>query len=191
MQKLGDEAVMLKYQDGDVSAMDELLIRYKRPVYQFAFRLSRNEAEAKDIAQEVFLRVHQYRAAYRPTGKFSTWIFGIAHNVFVDRFRKAKWLISWPKRHGLQEEDIEVESPDPSPLEVATQNDLQETIKKCIQSLPFLQKEAIILREYENLDYAEIAKILKKPEGTIKTLIYRARQRLKEKLLPYIEGGLQ
>lgn len=84
MQKLGDEAVMLKYQDGDVSAMDELLIRYKRSVYQFAFRLSQNEAEAKDIAQEVFLRVHQYRAGYRPTGKFSTWIFGIAHNVFVD-----------------------------------------------------------------------------------------------------------
>lgn len=184
-----DEQLMLEYQKGDVSAMDELLGRYKNPVYHFAFRICRNESEAQDITQEVFLKVHQCRLSYAPSGKFSTWIFSICHNACVSRLRKAKRLVFWPRNKDNEEEMVDFASPDPSPQEVTSGNDIASLVKENIQSLPFLQKEALILREYEKLDYAEIAVILRKPLGTVKVLIHRARQTLKEKLLPYLEEG--
>jgi RNA polymerase sigma-70 factor (ECF subfamily) len=187
MQGLKDEEVMLKYQQGELQAMDELLHRFKTPIYRFCFRLTGNDAEAQDIAQEVFLRVHQSKEAYLPTGKFSTWIFSIAHHLAISRIRKKKWLVIWPRKDDESDELKEFESPNPSPKDVVSDNEVAGIVKRCIQSLPFLQREALVLREYENLDYAEIAKILKKSQGTIKTLIHRARENLKHKLLPYVE----
>jgi RNA polymerase sigma-70 factor (ECF subfamily) len=187
MQNMRDEELMLEYQKGQGRAMDELLMRYKNPVYRFALRLCMNEAEAQDIAQETFLRVHQYRGQYRPIGKFSTWLFGIAHNVAVSKFRKDKRFVFWPRRADDPDEMVDIESTDPSPTEVLEKSDFESVLKKCVQSLPLLQKEALVLREYESLDYEEIARILNKSLGTVKTLIHRARQSLKTKLLPYIE----
>jgi len=187
MQNKTDVELMLEYQSGEALAMDELLARYKNPVYHFALRLSRNVAEAQDITQEVFLRVHRDRYFYRPTGKFSTWIFSIAHNLFISRMRKARWMVLWPRKSEDSDELIDVESPDPTPLETVANDDFNQVLKQCIQALPFLQREALVLREYQKLDYEEIARILHKPLGTIKTLIFRARSALKDKLLPYIK----
>lgn len=185
---------MLKYKEGELAAMEELVRRYKNPLYCFAYRLGNTEAEAQDITQEVFLRLHQHRQEYVPSGKFSTWIFSITHNLCVSKLRRKKWLVLWPRQKDNPDELLDLESPDPSPKEISEVSDLSMAVKRCVQSLPFLQKEALVLREYENLDYAEIAKILHKPQGTIKTLIHRARQNLKEKLLPYVEeyrGGIR
>lgn len=187
MQVLADEEVMLKYQSGEAKAMDELLKRYKNPVYRFVLRLSADVVEAQDVTQEVFLKVHENRLTYKVIGKFSTWIFSIAHNLFVSRLRRKKWAAIWPRQPDDPDELVEFESQDPSPQENTINTELDEVMKKCVQSLPFLQKEALILREYENLDYQEIARILKKSLGTVKTLIHRARMNLKIKLLPYIE----
>jgi RNA polymerase sigma-70 factor, ECF subfamily len=191
MQAMSDEELMLKYQQGEIAVMDELLARYKNPVYHFALRLVRSQHEAQDIAQEVFLKVHQYRQSYVPTAKFSTWLFTICHNACISSFRKSKWLVFWPRQKDDPDELMDCESPQPSPQEIAAADDLATIVKENIQSLPFLQKEALILREYEQMDYAEIAKILGKPLGTVKILIHRARKTLKERLLPCInEGGL-
>lgn len=182
-----DEEVMLAYQKDEVSAMDELLRRYKNPLYRFSLRLVGNDAEAQDIAQEVFLRLHQHRYEYRPIGKFSTWIFGIAHNIAVSHLRKSSRFVLWPRREEDPDQMMDFQNTDPSPEEIVADNEVNVAVKRCIQSLPFLQREALILREYENLDYEEIARILKKSLGTVKTLIHRARLQLKDKLLPYIE----
>lgn len=191
MQDLRDEEVMLNYQKGEASAMDELLNRYRNPIYHFAFRFMLNAQEAQEIAQEVFLRLHQYKDSYKPSGKFSTWIFSIVHNLCISRLRQKKWQAIWPRKEDDPNGLIEFESPEPTPEVVAEGNELESVLKKCIQGLSLLQREALILREYQNLDYQEIAKILKKTKATVKTLIYRARQNLKTKLLPYIEefGG--
>jgi len=191
MQNMTDEQLMLDYQKGETLAMDELLKRYKNPIYHFAFRLMGNASEAEDIAQEVFLRLHQFRANYRPIGKFRTWLFSITHNLCISNIRKRKWLTLWPRKYNEPEELVDFQSPDPSPVEQAVSNEMSVVLKSCIQDLPFLQKEALILREYENLDYQEISGILNKSLGTVKTLIHRARQNLKDKLLPYLEvkGG--
>lgn len=187
MQSMKDEELMMNYQKGDMQAMIELLSRYKNPIYHFAYRLSQNSAEAQDITQEVFLKIHQCRDSYTPCGKFCTWIFSIAHNLCISRFRKRKWLVFWPRKQDDPDELVDFESPDPSPQDIVSTDDLSSKVRDCIQGLPFLQKEALILREYEKLDYRGIARILKKSEGTIKTLIHRARQNLKIKLLPFLE----
>ena len=192
MQDLRDEELMCQYQKGDMLAMGEIMRRYKNPVYNFIHRLSRNSEETEDLAQEVFLRVHQYRARYTPSGKFSTWIFSIAHNLFIDSIRKRYWLVLWPRKEDNPDDPVEFASPTPSAAEESERNDLAEIVKRCIQGLPFLQKEALILREYERMEYEEIAAILNKSLGTVKTLIHRARENLKNKLLPYaeeIKGG--
>ncbi|HOX54063.1 MAG TPA: RNA polymerase sigma factor [Candidatus Omnitrophota bacterium] len=182
---------MLKYQQGEYRAMDELLRRYKNPVYRFVFRLSLNMAEAQDITQEVFLRVHKNRMSYQPSGKFSTWIFSIAHNVFISRWRRQRRFLPWPTKNKDSEELAEFASPDPSPDETVYTDELSGIVRDCVKTLPLLQREALFLREFEKLDYDEIARILKKSLGTVKTLIHRARLNLKEKLLPFIKetGG--
>jgi len=193
MQNLSDEELMLSYQKGEALVMDELLRRYRNPIYRYAFRLSLNAQEAQDITQEVFLRVHQYRESFAGEGKFRPWLYSIAHNLCVSRLRRNKWFVLWPRRNDDPNAQMDFASSDPSPQENASKEELAEVVKKCIQSLPFLQKEALVLREYEGLDYREIAGILKKSPNTIKTLIFRARQKLKEKLLPFIEevkGGI-
>ncbi|MFH0877579.1 MAG: sigma-70 family RNA polymerase sigma factor [Candidatus Omnitrophota bacterium] len=191
MEHLRDEEVMLCCQRGEAGAMEELLKRYKRAIYHFAFRLTADAEEAQDIAQEVFVRLHQFRERYRTTGKFSTWLFAIAHHLSISRLRKKKWTVLWPRKEQEPEAYVEFQSPDPSPDQIASQNELSDFLKQSIQSLPFLQREALILREYQNLDYDQISKILNKSLGTVKTLIHRARMNLKTKLLPYVEesGG--
>lgn len=187
MQSLADDEVMLKYQEGEALAMDELLRRYKNPIYHFTYRLCLNAHEAQDVTQEVFMRLHQYRDSYRPQGKFSTWLFSIAHNLCISRLRKKKWLCVWPRQKDDPDELVELKSPDPSPREAVQEKDTADVVKKCIQELPFLQREALILREYQNLEYQEIARILKKSLNTVKTLIHRARQTLKTELLAYVQ----
>ncbi|PIQ88595.1 MAG: hypothetical protein COV72_07625 [Candidatus Omnitrophica bacterium CG11_big_fil_rev_8_21_14_0_20_42_13] len=192
MQDLTDKELMLKYQQGDTAVMNELLRRYKNPVYHFVLRLSQDAAFAQDIAQEVFVRIHTHRAYYKPCGKFSTWLFSIAHNLCISHLRKKKWHVLWPRSKEDPDKLVEFESSELSPKDVAENNDFSAVLKRCIQGLPFLQKEALILREYQNLDYGEISKILKKSLGAVKTLIHRARLNLKQKLLPHfkeIAGG--
>lgn len=194
MHSLADDEVMLKYQEGEALAMDELLRRYKNPVYHFAYRLCLNAHEAEDVTQEVFLRLHQYKDSYRPQGKFSAWLFSIAHNLCLSRLRRKKWWGLWPRMPDDPDELVEVASLDPSPDVVVQDNEAASRVKECIQELPFLQREALILREYQNLEYQEIARILKKSLNTVKTLIHRARQTLKTKLLFYVKefgGGLE
>ncbi len=193
MHSLSDEEVMLGYKRGEVEAMDELLRRYKTPVYRFVWRICTNATEAEDIAQEVFLKIHEFRGEYQVRGKFSTWIFSIAHNLSISRLRRRRLFGLWPRKPDDPDAEVEFRSPDPSPKEIAGCNEVAVILAKHVQSLPFLQREALILREYQDMDYAEIAKILKKSLGTVKTLIRRARMNLKNKLLPCLEelkGGL-
>jgi RNA polymerase sigma-70 factor (ECF subfamily) len=189
MQNMTDQDLMLCYQQGNGAAMDEILRRYRRPVYQYSHRFCRNAAEAEDVAQDVFLRVHLCRSTYVPAGKFSTWIFGIAHNLVMDRLRRRRWWAPWPKTDSDPGQDVEFRSPDPSPQDAVASREMSGLVQACIRELPLLQREALVLREYHDMGYEDIANVLQMSLGAVKTLIHRARCALKEKLLPYIEEG--
>jgi len=189
MIKLSDEELLVLYRNGEAGAMDQLVARYKNAICAFVYRMDRRPSDSEDIAQEVFLKVHEFRHTFDPGRKFSTWIFGIAHNICLNRVRKDKWFAFWPKESPDSDKPKEFESPGLSPRDAAEEKERAELVKKCIQALPFLQKECLVLREYENMDYKEIADVIKKPIGTVRILLYSARQNLKATLLPYIEAS--
>src|SRR5438105_15803064 len=93
-----DFQIVERIQSGDSDAFDELMRRYKRPVVNFVYRMLGNASDADDVAQEVFVRVYQNIGAYKPTSKFSTWLFALARNAAIDRIR-------WRERHPAESLD--------------------------------------------------------------------------------------
>ena len=167
-----DSAIVESIRAGDDGAFDELMRRYKRPVVNFVYRMLGDAAEADDVAQEVFVRIYRNIAGYRPgTGKFSTWLFALARNAAIDRLR-------YRKRHPTEPLDSAPE-PVTQPVEV---DKISEHIAAEIAELPEEQRTALVLAEYHDLSYAEIAAIMRCSEKSVESRLYRAKQTLRERL---------
>jgi RNA polymerase sigma-70 factor (ECF subfamily) len=166
-----DQSLVEQLQAGADAAFEELMRRYKRPVLNFAYRMLGNADDADDVAQEVFVRVYQNIAAYRPRTKFSTWLFALARNAAIDRLR-------WRQRHPTEPLDA-VPEPATPPVDV---DEVGEHIAAAIASLPEEQRTAIVLCEYQGLSYAEIAQIMRCSEKSVESRLYRAKQTLRHRL---------
>lgn len=185
-----DVALMLKFQQGDKFAFEELLDKYQKPVINFIYRMIQNKDEADDLAQDVFIRVYNSAKTYRPTAKFSTWIYTIARNICLNELRKKERRnISLDQGIPTQEGELkrEIASPEgSSPYEDASKHELQELVKEAIESLPVNQRMAVVLRRYQLLSYEEIAKTMDCSVSAVKSLLNRAKESLKEKLKSYV-----
>ncbi|MBL7130253.1 MAG: sigma-70 family RNA polymerase sigma factor [Candidatus Omnitrophica bacterium] len=181
---------MLKFQQGDKFAFEELLDKYQKPVINFIYRMIQNKDEADDLAQDVFIRVYNSAKTYRPTAKFSTWIYTIARNICLNELRKKERRnISLDQGIPTQEGELkrEIASPEgSSPYEDASKHELQELVKEAIESLPVNQRMAVVLRRYQLLSYEEIAKTMDCSVSAVKSLLNRAKESLKEKLKSYV-----
>ena len=189
-----DVQLMLDVKSGDEASFELLLHRYRTPLVNFLYRMVRNREQAEDLAQEVFLRVYRARADYVPSAKFTTWLFRIATNLALNsvrdnRHQKLEDSIDAPVR-------IDSEEGDERPLDIAEQHPnieqhLVETarsqmIRHAIDKLPEKQRAAVLLHKYEELDYAEIAKILSCSESALKSLLFRAYEALRVELAPLV-----
>ena len=185
-----DVVLMLKFQQGDKFAFEELLDKYQKPVINFIYRMIQNKDEADDLAQDVFIRVYNSAKTYRPTAKFSTWIYTIARNICLNELRKKERRnISLDQGIPTQEGELkrEIASPEgSSPYEDASKHELQELVKEAIESLPVNQRMAVVLRRYQLLSYEEIAKTMDCSVSAVKSLLNRAKESLKEKLKSYV-----
>ena len=189
-----DVQLMLDVKSGDEASFELLLHRYRRPLVNFLYRMVRNREQAEDLAQEVFLRVYRARAEYVPSAKFTTWLFRIATNLALNsvrdnRYQKLEDSIDAPVR-------IDSEEGDERPLDIAEQHPSIEQhlvedarvkmIRHAIDKLPEKQRAAVLLHKYEELDYAEIAKILSCSERALKSLLFRAYEALRVELAPLV-----
>jgi RNA polymerase sigma-70 factor (ECF subfamily) len=170
LNELTDLELVERLQRGEEAAFDELLSRYKHPVINFCYRLLGDAGDADDVAQEVFVRVYQRIGDYRPRGKFTTWLFAMARNACIDRLR-------YRKRHPT--ESLENA---PEPATTAQYDDAGEHIAAAIAELPEEQRTAIVLAEYHDLSYAEIAGVMKCSEKSVESRLYRAKHTLRQKL---------
>ena len=152
-----------------------MLARYKSPIVNFCYRLLGDAGDADDVAQDVFVRVYQRIGDYRPRGKFSTWLFAMARNACIDRLR-------YRKRHPT--EPLEGA---PEPATTAQYDDAVEHIAAAIAELPEEQRTAIVLAEYHELSYAEIAGVMKCSEKSVESRLYRAKQTLRQRLAHLLE----
>jgi RNA polymerase sigma-70 factor (ECF subfamily) len=189
-----DVQLMLDVKGGDEQSFELLLQRYRTPLVNFLCRMVKNREQAEDLAQEVFMRVYRAREEYVPTAKFTTWLFRIATNLALNSLRD--------HRHQKLEMSIDApltadaEDDDERPFEVAdkhltveqelVEEERKKMIRRAIEKLPEKQRAAVLLHKYQELDYAEIAKILSCSESALKSLLFRAYEMLRVELAPLV-----
>ena len=186
-----DTELMLRVKEGDRDAFRRLIERHQKAVINFCYRSVGDGWEAEDIAQKVFLQVYKSAARYKPTAKFSTWLFTIVRNTTLNELRRRQ-------RHQAASMDALSEETDESPgqqftdahaespAEEMQHRELQSKIQEAIQSLPENQRTAITLLRYEEMSYEGIAAVLHCSVSATKSLIHRARETLKERLHAYL-----
>jgi len=189
-----DAALMLRAKRGDRAAFAELVEKYKQPVMNFVFRSLRDEIEAEDLAQNVFLQAWKSRSRYRQTAKFSTWLFTIARNLCLNEIRRRSRhpAESIEEAHAEHEDQPRQQYEDKSqiaPPEKLLHGELAQKIEEALAELPENQRTAILLCRQDELSYEEIAGVLDCSLSATKSLIHRGRETLKEKLKPYLQTG--
>ena len=188
---LSDAEMMLRVKAGDDSAFDYLVQKYRRPIISFMYRMARNSAAAEDLAQEVFLRVYRSRGNYEPSAKFSTWLYRIATNLGVNFARDTRH--ERPENvMNLDEQDTETgQAPDladktPNVEDEILRRERLAAIKQKVEALPERQKMAVLMHKYQQMDYRQIAEVLKLSESATKSLLFRAYETLRQELKEFV-----
>jgi RNA polymerase sigma-70 factor (ECF subfamily) len=188
---LSDAQVMLRVKAGDQSAFEYLVQKYRRPMLSFMYRMAHNTAVAEDLAQEVFLRVYRSRENYEASAKFTTWLYRIASNLAVNHARDT--------RHQRPENTVSLDEPDQetgltmdlpdnslTAEEVIVRRERLAAIRQRVQALPERQRIAVIMHKYQQMDYHQIAEVLKLSESAIKSLLFRAYETLRVQLREFV-----
>ncbi|MGL6094171.1 MAG: RNA polymerase sigma factor [Fimbriiglobus sp.] len=188
-----DIRLMLRVRADDQAAFAELVGRYQHRLVAVMHHLVGNADEAEDLAQEVFLRVYRTRHRYTPRAKFSTWLYTIANNLALNsrRDRQRKPVVpldanipanssgNWPT-------DSLVATRDAPPTHNLQQRELADIIRAALDELNDRQRVAVVLNKFEDMGYAEIADVMGLTPKAVKSLLSRARGKLRERLQPYI-----
>ncbi len=182
-----DFALMERIGEGDGAAFRSLVERHQDAVVGTVAKMLGNPSEAEDIAQQVFLRIWKNAKRYRPDAKFTTYLFTITRNlVFTEsRRRSRRREVSADDRAENSHSSIPA-NPDQQPDSVTLQAELQSKVDQAIATLPEVQRLAVVLRQYEQLSYEEIAEVLALSVSAVKSLLFRARTRLREILASYL-----
>lgn len=179
-----EQELIQRCKDGDVAAFDELVIRFQKRVFNFAYGIAGNYDDANDVAQEAFVRVFNSIGTFRGDANFTTWIYRIVTNVYLDERKKAKShrQISLDEYIELDENSVSRQIVDDgdTPDEIAQNKERNRVIREMIGSLPEYQKIIVTLYHIQDKSYEEIADILQLPIGTVKSRLNRARRALKE-----------
>ena len=187
-----DECALIgRCKEGDLSAFDDLVRRYEKQVYNFAYRLTQNYDDANDIATDAFVKVYNSIESFRGDANFSTWLFRIVTNLFLDWRKRSKAHLNIPLDEyiDLEESTVtrQIEDPSPSPLELLEASERFGILERAINDLPEYQRIMVYLYHNQGQSYEEIAQVIGLPIGTVKSRLNRARLALRKKLEPVSE----
>ena len=189
-----DAALMLRVKKGDTAAFTTLVEKFKQPVLNMVSRTLRDETEAEDLAQNVFVQVWKSAVRYESTAKFSTWLFTIVRNLCLNEIRRRSRhpAESLDAPHPEQEDQPKHQFEDVklvSPPDTLLRDELVDKVGEAIAALPENQRTALLLCRQDELSYEEIAAVLGCSVSATKSLIHRGRETLKERLKPYLHTG--
>ena len=192
MMQLSDIQIIKKVIDGDKNAFNDIMNRHEKSILNFAYRMLSNRTEAEDVTQEVFLRAYKNIETFEARAKFSTWLFKIARNLCLNKlrhtFRFPTFSIDKPVRGSEYDFQRQIEDKKQvSPISNIFSKEIQNAVKSALGSLPKNQKTAVILRRYEDMSYEEISVIMGCSVSAVKSLLNRAKQKLKNKLSYYAQ----
>jgi RNA polymerase sigma-70 factor, ECF subfamily len=188
-ETVSSEDLMARIAKGDGDAFEILVDRHQASVLNLIYRFIGDRTQAKDLAQEVFIKVWQAAKTYRPEAKFRTWIYRIATNVCFNELKSArhkKWF-SFHQSDDHRGNTIEETLSDsaPSVEDLLLEKERSRQISDALQSLPDNQRMALVLKRYDDLSYAEIAQIIGCSVSAVESLLVRAKRTLQEKLKNY------
>ena len=187
-----DIRLMLRVRDDDAAAFGELVERFQHRLVAVMHHLVGSADEAEDLAQEVFLRVYRTRKKYTPKAKFSTWLFTIANNLALNslRDRKRRPVLPLEVRDsgpmGTRPTESLAPTRDNPPAHNLQQQELADVIRTALDGLNERQRVAIVLNKFEDMNYAEIAEVMELTTKAVKSLLSRARGKLREALQGYV-----
>jgi len=186
-----ERALIERSKGGDLEAFDRLVRIYEKNVWNTAYRLSGSYDDASDIAQEAFVRVWNNLKSFRGDAQFSTWVYRIVTNVFLDdrKKKRARPHQSLDEAFGADGEGSERQYADtaPGPSDLAEGDERRRFLERAISTLPEAQRAMVVLYHAQGLSYEEIAEITGQPMGTVKSRLNRARLALRERLAPVAE----
>lgn len=179
---------MVAWQRGDERAFAQLVEAYSGAVWSLLTRFLGPREGREDLVQDVFLRVVRARDRYEPSARFTTWLYRIVFNLAVNETERARASTSLElqrEREGASREpaDVDGDAPDADLVRA----DLVAAVRAAIAALPESQRMALVLAKYHDLSYAEIAEVLDSSEKAVKSLVHRARENLRESLIPFLE----
>jgi len=186
-----DAEIMLRVKAGDESAFDYLVQKYRRPLVSFMYRMARNTSAAEDLAQEVFLRVYRSRQTYEASAKFTTWLYRIATNLAVNhardtRHERPEVTVSLDEPNEESGTTLDVPDSNISAEENLVRRERMQAIRAKVEALPERQRLAVVMHKYQQMDYKQIADVLKLSESATKSLLFRAYQTLREQLKEFL-----
>jgi RNA polymerase sigma-70 factor (ECF subfamily) len=177
-----DEELVAAFQRGEASAFDELVGRWDRKIHGAIYRVIGPDEDARDLCQEAFLKAYRGLGSFKREARFSSWLYQIALNVCRDRLRRRRG------HPAVSLDDVEdgreggLRTAAPSPLELVEARDLRHLVEDAIATLSAEEREVVILKEYQELTFPEIAEALEVPLSTVKTRLYRGLAQLRHQL---------
>jgi RNA polymerase sigma-70 factor (ECF subfamily) len=186
-QQATDLVLIERAQKGDRAAFDDLIRLHERRAYQYAFRLTSNQEEACDVVSDAFIRVYSAIQNFKGNSAFSTWLYRIITNCFLDlrKKEKNKNYVSLDQTISGVDGDMErqIEDDRLGPDGEAERNQRERTMESAVSRLPEYQRAMIVMYHGEGLSYEEIAEALDLPIGTVKSRLNRARLQIREHLV--------
>ncbi len=171
---MSDEELVARSRGGDLDSFNQLVLRWERPIYALAYRVIGREEDARDVAQETFLRAFRALSGFKGQAKFSSWLYRITLNLCRDWIRKERRTPVTPTPEGVDLIELAGEAtPSESIEDLLARKQLSEAVAKAMALLPEEQRTAIILKEYHGLTFQEIADLLDCPLSTVKTRLYQ------------------
>ncbi|MDQ3819166.1 MAG: sigma-70 family RNA polymerase sigma factor [Acidobacteriota bacterium] len=188
LSAVADCDLVVRAVSGREDGFEELVRRYQRPIAAYIYRMTNDYEAALDLTQEVFIKVYNSLARFRPEFKFSTWIYKIAHNSAIDHLRRAGTREqSLVAEFEGAERELPLESRRLSPEQESERAERREEIEHVVRGLPACYRELILLRHSHDMSYDEIAEVTGLPLGTVKNRLFRAREVMRQE---FIERGI-
>ncbi len=187
VDEIGDIALISRFKNGDNSAFEEIVVKYKDKIYNLCRHMLRDPQNAEDAAQDVFLKAYQALPKFKPEASLYTWLYRIAANTCIDYKRKPIWESIFGNSEEGERLVHDRASDAPSPEQLYQSKEIDRALQEGLAKLSPKLRAIIVLKEMEELSYEEIAETLEISMGTVKSRIARAREELKKAMADFRE----